>query len=118
MPTSARPREREAIVEFYLTNKVRRLGGMTVKMVPTTPGVPDRLVMLPEGRLYLVELKAPHGQLSPVQVNFHGIMAHLGIPVAVLWSRIEVDDWLRDVTNQAYRRDLALARDRSSDDLD
>lgn len=101
-PMSAK-HEHEAVVEKYLTEKVRVLGGLTVKMAPTRSGMPDRLVIMPGGRMYLVELKATNGRLSPLQEHFIEVVSILGLTVYVLFSRNAVEEWLRVITEQAYR---------------
>ena len=51
---------RERDVERYLRERVKQLGGRAYKFVsPGNNGVPDRIVMLPGGKLFFVELKAP-----------------------------------------------------------
>lgn len=85
---------RESVVERHLVQRVRALGGQCVKLMPTIAGVPDRLVLLPNGGFALVELKQPKGRLSPVQIEWHRRLAEIGHPVAVLWSKEEVDLWL------------------------
>jgi len=51
-------RERE--VERRLVTAVKKLGGLAPKFTsPGLDGVPDRLVLLPDGRLAFVEVKAP-----------------------------------------------------------
>lgn len=41
---------------------------MCLKFVsPNNPGVPDRIVITPDGRVYFVELKTEYGRLAPIQ---------------------------------------------------
>lgn len=87
----------EARIERYLTSSVRARGGHCFKLAPTTAGLPDRLVVLPPGRLLLVELKAPGGRLRPVQVALHERLSAAGVEVAVLASKTQIDNWLRDM---------------------
>lgn len=87
----------EASLEGYFRKKVRLVGGRTEKLAPTTKGMPDRLVLLPEGRLYLVELKIDSGRLSPAQVVWHSRAAELGTEVHVVTGRAGVDAWIREV---------------------
>jgi hypothetical protein len=59
-------RERE--VEKALVDAVKAAGGIAYKFVsPGNAGVPDRLVVLPEGKIGFVELKAPGKRSRPVQ---------------------------------------------------
>ncbi len=51
--------ESEKATEQYLREEIRRLGGKAYKFVsPGQPGVPDRMVCLPNGRIFFVELKS------------------------------------------------------------
>lgn len=93
---------RESLIEKYLTAQVRKRGGWSVKLAPTRAGLPDRLVLLPGGRMRLVELKQPAGKVSRIQEVVHGKLYELGFPVAVLWSVPQVTAWL-DQQDQEIR---------------
>lgn len=88
----------ESRLEEFFRRRVRMLGGHTEKLIPTTRGMPDRLVLMPGGKIYLVELKAEGGRVRPAQQVWHGRAARLGSPVAVLTGRQEVLEWLARVT--------------------
>lgn len=95
MRPAATVRELEASLEAYFYRQVRlRLGGRVEKIAPTTKGLPDRLVLLPGGRIYLVELKAVDGRTSAAQDLFHERAAELGTRVQLLVGRHGVDRWL------------------------
>jgi hypothetical protein len=81
-------------VEDLLRRRVKKHGGYCIKWVPVIAGLPDRLVLLPGGRIFLVELKAPHGRMRPVQVVWHRRFAKIGVPVVVLHSKPEVERWV------------------------
>lgn len=81
--------------EAFFQQRVRSAGGMVVKLIPVRRGMPDRLVLWPTGRAYLVELKTPEGRLSEIQKHVHAEMAKRGHPVAVLASRGAILHWLR-----------------------
>lgn len=85
---------RETAVEEHLIDGVRARRGLCIKFLPSVAGVPDRIVFLPTGRIYLAELKAPDGRLRPDQRVMHKRLAERGVPVAVLSSKEEVDEWL------------------------
>lgn len=58
----------EKALECLLKKQVKKLGGLCWKLVsPGTAGVPDRLVVMPDGRVLFVELKGPAGRLSAIQ---------------------------------------------------
>lgn len=85
---------RETTVEAYLHSRVRAVGGITYKVAPTTVGLPDRLVILPGGYLYLIELKTESGKLSSVQKLLHEKLSLLGVQVFTLYGKLDVDDWM------------------------
>ena len=59
---------REKTVEQKLTRAVKALGGLALKVSPPGfDGMPDRLVLLPLGKLAFVEVKAPGKQMRPLQ---------------------------------------------------
>lgn len=76
----------EDVVEAALVGGVEVLGGFCWKLrMPWFTGVPDRLVLLPEGFIYFVELKRPKGgKLSRRQVIVHGQLKALGFNVLTL----------------------------------
>ena len=86
----------EAQLEGVFRRAVRAAGGLAVKLVPTVAGLPDRLVIMPGGRLYLVELKTETGRLAPVQVEWHKRIALLGVQVRVLYGADQVRAWVEE----------------------
>lgn len=86
---------KERDIEAYLRVRVKALGGIAYKFVsPGHAGVADRIVCLPGGVVWFVEVKAPGGKLSPLQVLFGRRMSELGMNYRVIWSREDVDEWL------------------------
>lgn len=89
---------RESALEQRFNREVKKLGGRSYKVCPEyCAGIPDRMVLLPGGRLYLVELKADDGAVSPIQKVWHERAAELGTTVVVLKGEKEVDQWLKSV---------------------
>ncbi len=61
---------REKIIERHLVVEAKKTGGLALKFVsPGFDGIPDRLVLLPKGRIAFVELKRPGEKLRPLQVK-------------------------------------------------
>lgn len=94
-PVIVHTRPREAMLEALLFRSVQAMGGMALKLAPTVKGMPDRLVILPMGRMYLIELKADGGKLSPIQKHWHLRAKSMGAEVTVLTGVEEIKDWLR-----------------------
>lgn len=84
----------EATLEDKFRLAVRRLGGRTMKMIPSTKGAPDRLVLLPGGIIRLVELKTETGTVSPRQRLWHEQAAEVGTLVHVIYGQAGVVDWV------------------------
>lgn len=76
---------REKLIEQKLVKAVKAEHGMCPKLVsPGTDGMPDRLVLLPNGKLSFVEVKAPGEKPRPLQARRHEQLRQLGFMVAVL----------------------------------
>ena len=77
----------ERRIESALVEAARRVGGLAMKWTsPGHPGVPDRIVFLPGGRVVLVELKAPGKTPTPLQAKTHEALRRLGMTVLVIDS--------------------------------
>lgn len=91
----------ERDVEKRLTDKVKSLGGRCIKLYSTAEeGLPDRMVLLPEGRIFFVELKRKGGILSPMQRLQHKRFRALGQRVYVPFTKREVDEILGEEIEQ------------------
>ena len=88
----------EKVHERRLVDGVKKLGGMCLKFVsPGTPGVPDRLIIMPPGRIVFVEMKTETGRLSKIQRYVVGEMQKRGADVRVIKGRDETDALLREL---------------------
>lgn len=88
-------RERE--VERRLVTAVKKRGGLAPKFTsPGLDGVPDRLVLLPDGRLAFVEVKAPGQKMRPLQLYGSGSWKSWAFASIALTgrSRLEVS-WMK-----------------------
>ncbi|MBQ2726096.1 MAG: VRR-NUC domain-containing protein [Clostridia bacterium] len=73
---------REKYIERKLTEAVKKLGGLAPKFIsPGLDGVPDRIVLLPHGKIAFVELKAEGETLRPLQVRRKRQLESLGFSV-------------------------------------
>lgn len=76
---------REKEVENKLIAAVKKMGGICPKWVsPGTDGMPDRIVLLPGGKIAFVELKAPGKKPRALQIRRHEELRRLGFQVLVL----------------------------------
>ncbi|EAS6351712.1 VRR-NUC domain-containing protein [Salmonella enterica subsp. enterica] len=80
--------ERESLIEKHLVAEVKKTGGVAYKFVsPGRRSVPDRIVLLPGGRLVFVECKAPGEPPRADQLREHERLRALGFSVVVLDSK-------------------------------
>ena len=76
---------RESFIEEKLTKAVKQKGGVCWKFTsPGTAGVPDRIILMPKGRIAFVEVKAPGEKPRPLQFSRHRLLRRLGFKVYVL----------------------------------
>lgn len=89
---------REKTVEGKLTNAVRMMGGIAFKFVsPGFDGVPDRLVLLPQGKMAFIELKAPGKKLRPLQVRRKNQIEGLGFRVYCIDNPAQIGVILNEI---------------------
>jgi hypothetical protein len=85
---------RESEIERHLVWHVVRMGGVADKFKSTTHrGVSDRVVCLPGGQTWFIELKTKGGRLEPLQKLFAQEMERMGQRYACLWTKEQVDAW-------------------------
>jgi len=85
----------EKNIEAYLVKSVRRIGGVAYKFTsPAHRGVADRVVCLPNGQTWFVEVKTEGGRLSPLQKVFGDEMARLKQNYCVLWNKEQIDEFI------------------------
>lgn len=91
---------KESEVENLLVWTVERMGGRAYKFAsPSQRGVSDRIVCLPNGQTWFIELKRPKGgRLSPLQLIFAGEMKRLNQLYACLWTQEQIDAWAKGLS--------------------
>jgi len=89
----------EKDIEQHLDWLIQRNGGKTYKFKsPSQRGVADRIVCLPNGETWFIELKKPGGRLSKLQGLFADDMRHLNQKYVCLWTKEQVDEWFCGLT--------------------
>lgn len=89
----------EKEVEQHLCKRVKKeLHGLALKFVsPGFNGVPDRIVLLPMGRIYFVETKAPGKKLRKLQEWVCGVIRNLGFTVLRIDTKEKAEAFIREV---------------------
>jgi len=73
---------RECEIEKALTIQIKKRGGLALKFVsPGMSGVPDRLILMKDGKLAFIELKAPGKKMRPIQIKRKRQLESLGFLV-------------------------------------
>jgi len=76
---------RESALEEHLRVAVRRLGGVCWKLPSKFyRGIPDRMILVPPGRVYFVELKASNGRPTAFQLSRIAFLRKLGFDARIL----------------------------------
>jgi hypothetical protein len=76
---------REKQIEQKLVQAVRAAGGVAPKFIsPGCDGMPDRLLLLPGGRIAFAEVKAPGKTMRPLQIKRKRQLEALGFRVYCL----------------------------------
>jgi len=86
---------REKTLECKLVQAVKAMGGVAPKFIsPGFDGMPDRLVLLPLGRIAFVEVKRQGEKPRPLQEARHGMLRRLGFRVYVLDDEVQIQEIL------------------------
>lgn len=93
---------REKVIEQKLVKAVKKHGGICPKFTsPGFDGMPDRLVLLPLGRLAFVEVKVPGVKPRPLQLARHGTLQRLGFRVYVLDDEKQIEKIIDEIGGDA-----------------
>lgn len=92
----------EKYIEQKLVKAVKERGGIAPKFVsPGLDGVPDRIVLLPMGRMAFVELKAPGNKMRPLQVKRKTQLEALGFLVYCIDGVEQIEEVLNEMGGDA-----------------
>jgi len=89
---------KESTLENRFRKAVKDRGGIAWKFVsPGESGVPDRIVLLPNGRHVFVELKKPGEKPTPLQLWQHDRLRRWGHAVHVIDSTAGIEAFVKEV---------------------
>ena len=93
---------REKVIEQKLVTEVKHRGGVCLKFTsPGFAGVPDRLILLPGGRIAFAELKAPGEKPRKLQLARHRLLRRLGFHVFVIDETEQIGEILHAIGGDA-----------------
>lgn len=97
---------REKDVERRLVEAVKARGGLCWKFTsPSTAGVPDRVVILPGGRIGFVEVKSPGEKPRPLQIRRLAQLNSLNVPALVLDHPDRIKEVLHAIQSPSVPKD-------------
>lgn len=84
---------KEKTIEQKLVSEIKLLKGLCLKLsCPGFSGMPDRLILLPKGKIGFVEVKRKGEKPRPLQVSRHKLLSALGFKVFVLDDKKQIEE--------------------------
>lgn len=88
----------EKLIEKKLIEGVAAKGGLALKFWPTSfAGLPDRIVLMPGGKVSFVELKSTGQNLRPRQHFVIDLLRKLGFWVVVIDTAVKLEMYLSEI---------------------
>lgn len=92
---------REKEIEQKLVKAVKNSGGICPKFVSTGfNGMPDRIILLPNGKFAFAELKAPGKKPRAIQLSRHRLLRRLGFKVFVLDNEEQIENIIDEIRGE------------------
>lgn len=86
----------ERSIKYYVASK----GGMLIKQnADLYKGIPDRLVLMPNGQMFFIEIKDPKGHVSEIQAHWIKILGNMKVRAYVVNSLEKFKYLWRDLEN-------------------
>lgn len=104
--------KRERDIESGLRRQVEKMGGKFMKFTsPGNDGVPDRIAVLPGGRIWFVELKREGEKPTAIQKWQMEQLRKMGCNVALITGKQEAIDWCiaRGLDREQLEHDMRTA---------
>lgn len=93
----------EKDIEQWLNKKVESLGGLSFKFVsPNNPGVPDRIYILPKGKVFFVELKTEIGRMSNIQKWQRERLRKMGCRFYLVKGMEQAREFVRELEDEIH----------------
>ena len=88
----------EKRLEAKLLREVKKLGGLAIKLPAAWyVGIPDRMLLLPGGQIYFVELKRDYGKPRPKQARWIRRLRRLGFDARVVAGEKELQEYIDEL---------------------
>ena len=91
-------KQNEKYLEKRLREEIRKAGGLAIKFTsPYFTGMPDRLVLMPKGRIWFVEVKSTGKKLKDIQDAQAKKLQELGFNARLVDSKATLDSLIEEV---------------------
>lgn len=88
----------EKLIERKLREAVKKMGGIALKFESSYhTGMPDRIVLMPGGRVSFAEIKTTGKKPTPLQAIQIARLKKLGFKVGVIDSQEGLDQFLKEI---------------------
>lgn len=88
----------EKVIERKLVEAVKANGGMCIKLLcDNLLGLPDRMVLMPHGKIAFVELKTTGRKPRRIQVFMHKKLRALGFRVDVIDTTEGINNFIENL---------------------
>lgn len=89
----------EKLIEQKLRESVKKLGGLALKFSsPYHRGMPDRIVLMPEGQTAFAELKTTGKKPTELQKKAIAELRAMGFKAEVIDSQVGLDKFLEEIS--------------------
>lgn len=89
----------EKLIEKKLVESVKKLGGIALKLFSTFfTGLPDRMILMPGGRIWFAEIKTTGQKPTPRQTVVHEMLRKLGFEVWLIDRQEILDQFVTEIT--------------------
>ena len=88
----------EKIIERSLNKAIKDLGGWSIKLLSSfIKGLPDRVCLLPKGKIIFVEVKSTGKKPTKAQQLVHKRLTDLGFKVYVIDKIHDIDELVNQI---------------------
>lgn len=88
----------EKTIEQALVRATKKAGGIAPKLTsPANAGMPDRIIILPNGKICFVELKAPGKKPRPLQTRQMQRLTTLGCMVRIIDHPNQIQELIDEI---------------------
>lgn len=89
--------ESEKLLEKKLSKEVTKAGGLSFKFwAMSHSGLPDRIILIPGGKIFFIEVKSTGEKPTKIQVFVHNKLRKMGFVVLIIDSSEQIKKFIQD----------------------